>query len=121
MSDRIAEIWEREEKATEGPWGRYGTGKPMQGKLEAAPGLSIGSVTHTEPLCRVSGYLLPLEANAEFILHAREDIPWLLTRLESAETVFQEIIDCADEHGIGAQTAHLAEARARHWKEKGDG
>ena len=58
------------------------------------------------------------KASAEEIA---EHLRWLLTRLESAEKVFQEIVDCADEHGIGAQTAHLAEARARHWKEKGDG
>jgi len=34
---------------------------------EAAPGITISSPSNTEPICRVSGYLQPLEANANLI------------------------------------------------------
>ena len=37
---------------------------PSKGYLEVAPGLTIGSVHHTEPICRVFGYLHPVVANA---------------------------------------------------------
>ena len=44
--------------------------EPWLALMEAAPGLTIGSVGHTEPICRVSGYLRPVEANARFIAAA---------------------------------------------------
>lgn len=86
---RLAEIRAREQAATPGPWGRYGWPgpdgeiRPLQGAIEAAPGLSIGSVEHTEPIARFSGYLLPVEANADFSAHARQDIPYLLEQLDA--------------------------------------
>ena len=77
-------------KHTPGPWGPMGpVDKPWelnQGTLEAAPGITIGSVTHTEPICRVSGYLQPLEANARLIAAA----PELLEACELAEAVLAE-------------------------------
>jgi hypothetical protein len=86
MTSKYEEIKTRCEKATPGPWDRYGDYrfpiKPQQGSLEAAPGLSIGSVTHTEPIARFSGYLMPVEENADFCIHARTDIPLLLKALE---------------------------------------
>jgi hypothetical protein len=36
-----------------------------QGSLEAAPGLTIGSPHHSEPIARFSGYLMNAEANAD--------------------------------------------------------
>ena len=63
-----------EVKHTPLPWGPYGEPdkrwEPTQGTLEAAPGLTIGSPANTEPICRVSGYLQPLQANADFIVKA---------------------------------------------------
>jgi len=59
---------------TKGTWGPYGSPdkrwEPTRGSMEAAPGLTIGSTDNTEPICRVSGYLQPLEANADFICTA---------------------------------------------------
>jgi len=79
-------------KATEGPWGRYGNIipgeheiKPRQGSLEAAPSLSIGSVAHTEPICRVHGYLHPVEANSDFIATARNKWDALLDVVEEVD------------------------------------
>ncbi len=67
-------------KHTPGPWGPMASlsddetiaWTPIQGKLEAAPGLTIGSPHHTEPICRVSGYLQPVVANARLIAAAPE-------------------------------------------------
>ncbi len=55
---------------TPGPWGYYGNPNdepwlPKQGALEAGAGVSIGSVTHTEPIARFSGYLMDAVANAK--------------------------------------------------------
>lgn len=85
------------QEATPGPWGRYGwraDGAPVlptQGILESAPGLSIGSVTHTEPIARFSGYLLPVEANVEFTIHAREAVPALVARVRELEAALETI------------------------------
>lgn len=65
---------------TPGPWGPMADGgateneawTPKQGALESAPGITIGSVHHTEPICRVSGYFLPLLPNARLIASAPE-------------------------------------------------
>ena len=69
MSTLLAELKALEAAMTAGPWGLYG---PLaEGTMEAAPGQSIGSVTHTEPIARFSGYLLPAEANAQGIARLR--------------------------------------------------
>ena len=65
---------------TKGPWGAMSDGpvfrinlwQPWQGSLEAAPGLTIGSPHNTEMICRVSGYLQPVVANARLISLAPE-------------------------------------------------
>jgi len=84
--ESIAAIEARANAAMPGPWGRYGdtrTGKvePRQGSMEAAPGLCIGSVQHTEPIARFSGYLMNVEANADFVVAARTDIPALIAEI----------------------------------------
>lgn len=55
------------------PWGVMhdgpaGDGMPWVAFREAAPGLTIGSPHNTELICRVSGYLQPVEANAAHIV-----------------------------------------------------
>ena len=74
-------------KHTSGPWGimhdgPIGDGKPwvaFKGTVfeEVAPSLTIASPHNTEPICRVSGYLHPVMANAHLIAAA----PELLTML----------------------------------------
>jgi hypothetical protein len=48
--------------------GPVGDGKPWTAFMEAAPGLTIGTTDHTEPFCRVSGYLRDVEANTELLI-----------------------------------------------------
>lgn len=47
------------------PWGMT---KAQQGSFEAAPGITVFSSSNTELICRVSGYLQPLAANAQLIV-----------------------------------------------------
>jgi hypothetical protein len=98
QTDVLDEIEQRANAAMPGPWGRMGSpGKPVvptQGSMEAAPGLTIGSIGNTEPIARFSGYLMPLEANVEFCIHAREDVPWLIgevKRLRAIEAAAREV------------------------------
>ena len=65
---------------TSGVWGVMrdgpeGDGKPWTAHMEVAPGLTIGTTTHTEPIARISGYLLPAEANAVGIMLLRRSAP----------------------------------------------
>lgn len=62
-----------ESQHTPEPWGIMndgpaGDGKPWQTYKELRPGLTISSPHNTEPIGRLSGYLQPIEANAERIL-----------------------------------------------------
>lgn len=52
--------------------GPIGDGKPWTAYGEAAPGLTICSTHNTEPVCRVLGYLQPVEAYAALIAAAPE-------------------------------------------------
>ena len=69
-----------EPEYTLGPWGPYGNPyqtpeelwTPNRGIMEVSPGLTMGSIHHTEPICRVFGYLLPVVANARLIAAAPE-------------------------------------------------
>lgn len=53
--------------------------------MEAAPGITLGSHDHTEPLCRVSGYLRPVVENAKLIAIAPLEIPRLVRRVRQME------------------------------------
>ena len=89
LSTIIAKLREVEAKATPGPWGQMGG--VGQSPWEASPGVCIGSVTHTEPVVRVYGYLLPLNENKTFIVQARNTYPALLDALEIAIGALEEI------------------------------
>lgn len=65
-----------------GMWGRYGS--VGQGTLESAPGLCIGSVGHTEPIARFSGYLMDPETNADGVIALRNASPALLAVVAAA-------------------------------------
>lgn len=87
---------------TEGPWNLYGSKEPTRGDLEAAPSLSIGSVHHTEPICRVHGYLHDVEANAALIAGA----PTLLEACKSA-------LESCEHFGLSASINVLRDAIAK--------
>ncbi len=73
-----------------GPWGimldgPHGDGKPWLAFREAAPGLTVGAANHTEPVARMSGYLMSAEANAELVANAPADLRWLVDRCRVLE------------------------------------
>ena len=80
---------------TPGPWQPMMDGpkrdrkpwEPWEALMEAAPGLTIGCRSSTEPICRVSGYLQPVKANARLIAAA----PELLAALKAAKAVIEDI------------------------------
>lgn len=77
MTDRIAEIRERLEKATPEPWGWWDYGLRQGGK---------------GPYVIDERYLPEMDRDTpdlSFIAHARADIPYLLDRLEAAEEALQ--------------------------------
>jgi len=83
---------ELRKKITPGLWGRFGYWRqntppqPTQTPLEAAPGLSIGSTRHTEPIARFNGHGCDVEANADFVTVLINHIDDLLNDLDELET-----------------------------------
>ena len=91
---RLAEVREREHSATKGPWERRvgpREGVGIEQKAEYLRGTAADNGRPLQVLISASedlacAYMVPAitgdgprsEANAEFIAHAREDVPWLL-------------------------------------------
>ena len=93
MSDLVQKFREALAKISKWPWGimadgPYGDGKPWKAHMESAEGLTIGSSYHTEPIARLSGYLHPVEANADFFIHAPQ---WLSEAADEIERQTKEI------------------------------
>jgi hypothetical protein len=79
---RLAEIRERESKATKGPWAVWQVSRTI---IECEDGSPISSMTlgaNYQPH-EYQDKLKQMEANAEFSAHARADIPYLLEQIES--------------------------------------
>jgi len=76
-TDRLAEIQDRADKATDGPW-----------FVEAhQPTLTRRVVSDDHTLDASLGYLgNSNQADAAFIAAARDDVPWLVTELRAART-----------------------------------
>lgn len=70
--------------------GPNGDGKPWQAYQEAAPGLTIGTTDHTEPLCRVSGYLRKVEAEANLIIESVNEQEALRAKLKLAQDALRK-------------------------------
>jgi hypothetical protein len=78
--DEIAAMKAREERATHGPW-----------NVHVA---TWGIVQHDRPLPIVYGnahYGILADADAEFIAHAREDVPALLAEVEQLRTYIERL------------------------------
>ena len=73
--------------------------------MEVSPGLTIGSIHHTEPICRVFGYLLPVVTNARLISAA----PEMLEKLIEIHTYF--IDQMGESEGAEELAGLIAKAR----------
>ena len=84
---RLDEIRARCEAATPGPWEVKVKGNTVESHQVMSPG--------NGPICSA---ISPKTKNAQFIAHAREDIPYLLAEWCAGETAYQELsaqLDCA--------------------------
>lgn len=88
MSDRLEEIKARAEKATPGPWSADDEHGDIPGAERA---WCVSKITESGDYSHDIAYLStdcadPIgtqeTADAEFIAHAREDIPWLVAEVE---------------------------------------
>lgn len=84
FSDRIRAIRALADNATRGPW-VFVDSSPEEYTVRAT-GPVISGIVATVSLSWVHGEQRAEQfANARFIQHAREDVPWLLDRLDAAE------------------------------------
>lgn len=92
---RLDEIREREKKATKGPWKADGKiVRPISEEIKRRAPIAMTDCSHGIGQAGVSD-----ENNADFIAHSREDIPYLLERLEAAEEALRGQCDCNSSFG----------------------
>lgn len=83
ITDRLDEIQGRADKATDGPWSRFET--MMADTFVVGPRGFI-----REDI--VSGPTYERE-NAEFIAHARTDVPWLIDQVRKRDAALRAVLD----------------------------
>ena len=89
IETRLAEIRARAEKATLGPWDHYSI------NLRNTSEQAVYSVPlDADPLARGSEIAGPMEPrDAEFIAHARTDVPWLLGQVELRDKALDAVLE----------------------------
>ena len=85
MTDRVAEIRKREQEASNGPW--WYDGRDIFHKKH---GTNLDAIIVPLPETWHKTQAVP-DADAEFIAHARDDIPWLLSELAALQEGLREI------------------------------
>jgi hypothetical protein len=122
-NDRLAEIKARCEAATPGPWHGDRYDGSIKYEMRGADDALVLAVDHKNG---TFGFLGDKEtADEKFVLHSREDVPYLLTEVERlrAENAalagerdrLREALDAverANEIGIGPDTIHCRHCRA---------
>ena len=95
-ADRLDEIEARAEAATAGPWGHEPPPGPGEDPMRAI-------CVYPEEDGGALAYVQPLAADAEFIAHARTDVPALTNGLESV----LDYVDRCEESGITIQPGDI--------------
>jgi len=98
--NRLNEIRARTEKATPGPWERTGTRGQLIYSILSVDEYDISSVV-------LDVWGEKVDANAEFIAHAREDIPHLLGDVQSLNIQLECRIEERDQLGLDLNMANL--------------
>lgn len=107
MDERLAEIEARVNAATDGPWRVRGRDERHGPPHVVAGTPSALRATVADYKTNVADYTF--QTDAEFIAHAREDIPWLLAQLASVrEALADAEIAIAAAHRIVCDAAALA-------------
>lgn len=107
---RLDEIKARTEAATEGPWS---TEQEVGGAIRVGNEDAWACVTMTT--LGSGGEFDNQKADADFVAHAREDVPWLESRLREAIELIGDLA-----HARAADYLMLAE-RARLFMVEGEG
>ena len=92
MTDRLDNIKRREASATPGPWYRCSPTKRggfTFGESEIIADLVNVTVVGWNGFDSAGGTKAQKRCNARFIAHSRQDIPYLLRRLEAAEALLR--------------------------------
>ena len=105
--DRLEEIRQRTEAATDGPWERFDT--PEYAEIHVLGGKEAGFL----PVA-----LADEAYNADFIAHSREDVPYLLSEVDRLEKGWQEALALAN---TNAKLFDEATARAEAAEADKDG
>ena len=105
----LTEIEERAKKATEGPWEWSDREVESNGYVYIPQGSTLG-----DTLIQLGDNYEGYQSDCDFIAHSREDIPYLLSLLRSAEEALQDI-----GNSIGGPTMDYApEVKMRELEER---
>ena len=101
--NRLDEIEARANAATEGPWEWEGEAKAG---WEIGANSLVPSRRPDDPVLYgygydASGIEVKTPADAEFIAHARTDVPWLLEQVERRDKALEAVLDLHKEDGHG--------------------
>ena len=101
--NRLNEIEARANAATEGPWEWEGEAKA---EWEIGANSLVPSRRPDDPVLYgygydASGIEVKTPADAEFIAHARTDVPWLLEQVERRDKALEAVLDLHKEDGHG--------------------
>lgn len=113
-AERMAEIEVRSNAATPGPWEwddrdelhGFG-GRPLDNRIEWEDGHPGSKIIETD-----NGCYMPRDGDAEFIKHARSDIPWLLAELRAAQAEIGLLHTLYDSLRYDELTRELSRMRA---------
>lgn len=84
-AERLAEIAQRAEKATEGPWIAFIKSQVVAVGVPLLEQHACDKIVHWTGFDASGVPIQEQQRNAKFIAHAREDVPWLLSELEAAD------------------------------------
>lgn len=101
--NRLDKIEARTNAATEGPWEWEGEAKA---EWEIGANSLVPSRRPDDPVLYgygydASGIEVKTPADAEFIAHARTDVPWLLEQVERRDKALEAVLDLHKEDGHG--------------------
>ena len=101
--NRLDQIEARANAATEGPWEWEGDAKA---EWEEGANSLVPSRRPDDPVLYgygydASGIEVKTPADAEFIAHARTDVPWLLEQVERRDKALEAVLDLHKEDGHG--------------------
>lgn len=107
ITERLAEIEARVEAATEGPWRFEPEGESHCGEPQCCSEYWDNRIWGADRVLAESHMLS--EADAEFIAHARTDVPWLVEQVRQRDEVLHWLISMDEPESEARRTVTLTE------------